>query len=217
MQRTRIKFCGLTQVDDIKHAVELGVDSIGVVFVPQSPRFVDPDIAYQLREAIPPFVSAVALFMDAEAHWIQDVLEVFSPDILQFHGQEDPDFCAFFGDGYIKAIAMGTNNTDTDQQTPWEDYQQAGALLFDAHAPGEQGGKGEVFDWQQLQQLRIEQPVVLAGGLNPDNVNNAIKTVQPYAVDVSSGIESRPGIKDIKKMKQFIRQVQLADVERMRE
>lgn len=214
MRRTRIKFCGLTQENDINKAILLGVDAIGIVFVPKSPRCISIEKAQQLRKCIPPFVSAVALVMDQNAATVQTILDAFQPDLLQFHGSESQQYCQSFNKPYIKAIAMGQHKADTPALNDWENHPEANALLFDAHAPGEQGGQGEVFDWNDLLKLKLPQATMLAGGLHPDNVRDAIKNAQPFAVDVSSGIELSPGVKDHHKMQLFVAQVQKADEEK---
>lgn len=206
MLRTRIKFCGIRRPADAKAAVDLGVDAIGFVLVPQSKRYVAPEQAAKLRAQLPPFVSAVALFMDAPAADVLEAIDVLRPDLLQFHGREEPSFCAMFGLPYMKAVAMAGTSAPTREARR---FAGAAALLLDSHAPGAMGGRGETFDWSKVRTLR--HPLVLAGGLTPQNVGQGIRTLRPYAVDVSSGIEQRPGVKDLDKMRAFVKAVRRAD------
>lgn len=210
MKRTRVKFCGITRAADARIAVECGVDAIGFVFDLKSARAIHPQDARKIAQVLPPFVSAVALFRDAGSAKVQQVLSVFRPDFLQFHGQESPEFCTGFQLPYIKAVPM-SEPQDLEQ---WAiRYAPARALLLDSHPAGAVGGTGKAFDWSLLSQLPA-MPVVLAGGLNPGNVARAITMARPYAVDVSSGIESAAGIKDPERMREFIRQVRHADAHR---
>ncbi len=206
MSRTRIKFCGICRKADAQAAVALGVDAVGFVLVPQSKRVVDLKRAAAIRAELPPFVDAVALFMNATEAEVRKAIGAVRPDLLQFHGAESPEFCASFGLPYLKAIAMkGAVNLGRESRR----YKRARGLLLDGNAPGAMGGQGETFDWSQVQ--TVKQPLVLAGGLNPANVARAVRLVRPYAVDVSSGIETRPGIKDPEKMKAFVQAVRRAD------
>ena len=204
--RTRVKICGITRKQDALIAVDAGVDAIGLVFYEKSPRFVSNTQAAEISQLMPAFVSRVALFKDAEKHIIQTVLQQVEIDLIQFHGSETADFCEQFERPYIKALGMKTAECDADYLiTSAKKYQSAKALLLDAHAPGEAGGTGEVFDWSCIKE--VEKPIVLAGGLTVDNVKQAIEMVHPSAVDVSSGLESSPGIKDKKKVVAFMQQV----------
>ena len=196
----RIKFCGLTRVEDTRTAVELGVDAIGLVFTRASRRFVDIEQACAIRRAIPPFVSAVALFMNDTDDWIAEVIERVQPDLLQFHGEESDAFAAGFSRHWIKAVPMASV---VDFHTYASLHPGAGAFLLDSHAGGMAGGSGEVFDWARVPR-QVNRPIVLAGGLDAANVAQAIEVVRPYAVDVSSGIEQQPGIKDAGKMQAFV-------------
>lgn len=204
--RTRIKFCGIRRKADAEAAVGLGVDALGFVLVPQSRRYLAPEAAATVRKALPPFVDAVALFMDAPAVEVQRAIDVLRPDLLQFHGREDPMFCASFGLPYLKAIAMGEGRSPGGELRR---FRSAAAVLLDAHVPGGMGGRGEPFDWSQA--IRTRTPIILAGGLTPQNVGSGIRQLRPYAVDVSSGIELRPGVKDLDKMRAFVRAVRRAD------
>ena len=208
MARTRIKFCGITRAEDARLAAELGVDAIGFVFTRKSQRFLGVSQARAIRRTLPPFVTAVALFMDDEPAWIEEVVAVVQPDLLQFHGNESAGFAASFARPYFKAVPMGSV---TDAVTYAAQHPEATGILLDSHAGGAMGGSGEVFDWSRVPRGN-GRPIVLAGGLDADNVARAIAAVRPYAVDVSSGIESAPGIKHAAKMRRFVAAVQAADI-----
>ncbi len=204
--RTRVKICGITRCEDAQLAVDAGVDAVGLVFYDKSPRFVSNEIAAEISQLIPAFVSRVALFKDADKTMIDAVLQAVEVDLIQFHGSETPDFCQQFALPYIKAVGVKGTEHDADfLRSSAENYRAAKALLLDGHAPGEAGGTGESFDWASI--ARIDKPVILAGGLTPQNVAQAITLVQPFAVDVSSGVESTPGIKDKDKVAVFMRNV----------
>lgn len=204
---TRIKFCGITRAEDLRCAVGLGVDAIGFVLTRQSQRFVGVSQARAMRRMLPPFVSAVALFMDDEAAWVEEVIAQMQPDLLQFHGSETPGFAASFARPYIKAIPMASVQ---DVSAYTADYPDASGFLLDSHAGGGLGGRGVAFDWTRVPQ-DSRRHLVLAGGLDARNVAQAMALVRPYAVDVSSGIEWAPGIKDVAKMRGFIDAVRAAD------
>lgn len=205
--RTRIKFCGMRRREDVELAVGLGVDAIGFVLVPKSRRYVGAEQAATLRRALPPFVAAVALFQDADPAFVQQAIDVLQPDLLQFHGSESPGYCESFELPYLKAVAMAA---PTDLARTAARFRSAKALLLDGHAPGEMGGSGKPFDWKKRLQS-ISKPIVLAGGLAPPNVATAIRQLRPFAVDVSSGIEREPGIKDAVRMRAFVAAVRRAD------
>lgn len=207
MNRTRIKFCGITRAEDARLAASLGVDAIGLVLVPQSPRYLDPEAARELGRALPPFVSRVALLMDADADFVARVVDRLRPDVLQFHGAEPPAFCRAFARPYVKTVPMVGAQQDLGDWS--RRYADAAALLLDGHAAGELGGQGRRFDWSGA--CGSGQPLILAGGLAADNVGEAIRRLRPYAVDVSSGIEYAPGLKDAARMQQFIEEVRRAD------
>ncbi len=204
--RTRVKICGITSSDDARLAVDAGVDAIGLVFYEKSPRFVSNAQAAEISSLVPAFVSRVALFKDADESMIQTVLQQVEIDLIQFHGSETPAFCERFARPYIKALGMKSPECGADYLiASAEKYQTAKALLLDGHAPGEVGGTGETFDWSAI--ATTNMPVILAGGLSAANVKQAIATVHPFAVDVSSGVESSPGIKDKEKIAAFMQQV----------
>jgi phosphoribosylanthranilate isomerase len=197
----RIKFCGFTRAEDAAKAAALGVDAIGVVHVPGSKRHVPLVEMPAIRGAVPAHIDLVALFVNPDADTVHKVITALQPSLLQFHGDEPDAFCAGFGLPFIKAMAMGGDAGDIGQRQ--HDYPNARALVLDGHAPGALGGQGERFAWSNLPAL--DKPIYLAGGLDAGNVAEAIAIVQPAAVDVSSGIESTPGAKDLKKMQDFIR------------
>jgi phosphoribosylanthranilate isomerase len=207
-QRTRIKFCGVTRADDALAAAALGVDAIGFVLTRKSRRFAGIERARQMRRALPPFVTAVALFMDDDVSFVSEAVAAVAPDLLQFHGSEAAPDCVRYGRPYLKAVAM-RGGLD-DWQMLVQSHVQAAGFLFDGHAAGEQGGAGRPFDWSALPR-DPGKPVVLAGGLTPENVAAAIRAVRPWAVDVSSGIEAEAGVKDMDKMRRFIAAVRTAD------
>jgi phosphoribosylanthranilate isomerase len=204
---TRIKICGITCPKDAEQAAKLGADAIGLVFYGPSPRNVDIEQACAVLDVLPPFVTTVGLFVDATADVINGVLEKVNLDLLQFHGDESPEFCDGFERPWIKAIRMAEG---VDLHAEAERYAQSWGLLLDAYHPALPGGTGASFEWSRVPH-DLQTSVVLAGGLTPENVGEAIRTVRPYAVDVSGGVESEKGIKDWGKMADFIAAVRAAD------
>lgn len=196
----RIKCCGMTRVEDAALAAELGADAVGLVFTARSRRRVDIAQARAIVRALPPLVTTVALFMDEDAAFVDEVIAGVQPHLLQFHGAERDAWCAQFGRPYIKAIAMGEGS---DALSRLRAFPGAAGLLLDGHGLGEAGGSGKAFDWS-LMPRDLAQPLILAGGLHPGNVAEAIRIARPWGVDVSSGIESAPGIKDPARMRAFI-------------
>ena len=205
--RTRVKVCGITRPEDARAAADAGADAIGLVFYPPSPRRLALEQARGLRLALPPFVSAVALFVNPDAADVARVIDVVRPDLLQFHGDESPEFCARFGVPYLKTCRMGPGVDLLEYLSPFTD---AAGWLADAYVEG-YGGAGESFDWSLVPAER-PRPVILSGGLNAGNVREAIRRVRPWGVDVSSGVESAKGIKDAAKIAAFIAEVKHADV-----
>ncbi|MGZ4981446.1 MAG: phosphoribosylanthranilate isomerase [Methylobacter sp.] len=205
--RTRVKICGFTRAEDAVCAAQLGVDAIGLVFYPPSPRNVDIDQAIKIVNALPAFVSVVALFVDEQEPRIRKVLNQVSIDCLQFHGDEPPEACRLYDKRYMKAVRMqdGINVSDLALQ-----YHDASGLLLDAYHPGAKGGTGSRFDWDLIPE-HCALPIILAGGLDMSNARQAVQTVRPYALDVSSGVETEKGIKDALKMAAFIREVNEGD------
>jgi phosphoribosylanthranilate isomerase len=204
--RTRIKICGITRPGDAVAAAQAGADAIGLVFYPPSPRFLNVERAREIRDALPPFVQAVALFVNPDAAQVAQAIGRAHPALLQFHGEETPDFCAQFGLPYVKACRV-TQGVDLLKYL--RPFSTASGWLLDAHVE-EYGGVGASFDWS-LVPARLERPLVLSGGLTRDNVGEAVRRVRPWAVDVSSGVESSKGIKDAAKIAAFIAEVRNAD------
>lgn len=202
--RTRVKICGLTRADDARGAAQFGADAVGLVFHDASPRGVDVDAARTIQAALPPFVTVTALFMDAPERRVRDVLDGVAIDLLQFHGGEDAEYCESFGRPYIKVVPMAGAE---DAGAPMARHPNAAGFVLDGHGAGEQGGSGKVFDWTKVPSS-TGRPIVLAGGLHPGNVAAAVRQANPWAVDVSSGVESAPGIKDARRMASFISEVQ---------
>ena len=207
MHHTRVKICGITRVQDALCAAEHGADAIGLVFYAHSPRNIDIARAQQICHELPAFVTTVALFKDADAASINAVLQAVPIDLLQFHGSEPAAFCAQFSRPWIKALGMAQKTGDLLAQA--EQYHAARGLLLDSHAPGEDGGSGLTFDWNSIPAL--PRPLILAGGLRLDNVAEAVRIVKPWAVDVSSGVESDKGIKDAALIAAFMQTVRLAN------
>ena len=205
---TAVKICGITRRDDALAAARLGAHAVGLVFCARSPRNVSIAAAQEIVAALPPFVMAVGLFVDAAARDIEAVLSEVRLDLLQFHGDETAAFCARFGVPFIKAARVRPG-LDLIQYA--RDYGAARGLLLDAFVDGTHGGTGTAFDWN-LVPPDLHLPVVLSGGLNPANVSDAIRRVSPWAVDVSSGVEASPGIKDPQKIAAFMKEVRSADV-----
>jgi phosphoribosylanthranilate isomerase len=207
MPRIRVKVCGITRPEDGIAAAQLGADAVGLVFYPPSRRCVTTEQARAIVAALPPFVSVVGLFLDASVEDVGTALEALPAASLQFHGRESPEFCRLFGRPYIKSVAMG-EGVDIDSYVAR--YPEATGFLVDSHRDGEAGGTGKSFDWTRLPQ-DLGRALVLAGGLTPENVTSAIAQVGPYAVDVSSGVEQRAGIKDRAKLEAFMRGVKLGE------
>jgi len=206
---TRIKICGITREEDALAAAHSGADAIGLVFYEQSPRHVSIGRAKQLAAALPPFVNVVGLFVDAEAAFVRDVLAEVPLDLLQFHGGESPQYCVQFDRPYLKAIRI---KAGVDLLQCASDFRGAKGLLLDAHVDGIPGGTGTAFDWAMIPG-KVPLPVILSGGLDAENVAAAIRQVRPYAVDVSSGVEAKKGIKDAVKIAAFINEVKQTDVQ----
>lgn len=196
---TRIKICGLTRAEDMQVAIEAGADALGLVFYPPSPRFIDPEQAVRLAGMAPPFVSVVGLFVNAEARQVSELLAAVPIHLLQFHGDEDEAYCRQFGRPYIKAARM---RPGLDLLQYAASFPSAQAILVDAFVEG-YGGGGKSFDWNLIPNS-MSKPLVLSGGLDADNVGEAIRRVRPAAVDVSSGVEAAKGIKDADKIRSFI-------------
>jgi phosphoribosylanthranilate isomerase len=198
--RTRVKICGITRIEDAMAAAQAGADAIGFVFDPKSPRHVHPDQALKIARSLPPYVTIVGLFVNAAPDTIEGVLSHVPLDLIQFHGNEKPEQCRRYHRSYIKAIHM---KPDVDLREMARLYGDATGLLLDTYVADVAGGSGQAFDWNRIPR-DLGKPVVLAGGLTPENVAAAVRKVRPFAVDVSSGVEQSKGIKDAKKISDFI-------------
>nr|WP_298117662.1 phosphoribosylanthranilate isomerase [uncultured Pseudomonas sp.] len=203
MSVVRSKICGITRVEDALVAAEAGADAIGLVFYPKSPRAVSVQQARTIIAALPPFVTTVGLFVNASRCELGEILDAVPLDMLQFHGDERPADCEGYHRPYIKALRV---RPDDDVAAQIEPYANASGILLDTFVAGVPGGTGLAFDWS-LVPRHLDRPIILAGGLTPENVRSAIEQTQPYAVDVSGGVEARHGIKDADKIRAFIRVV----------
>lgn len=210
MAPTRIKICGITRPADARAATDSGADAIGLVFYDKSPRAVTVENAAAIACVVPPFVNVVALFVDESANTIQHALDTLPIDLIQFHGDESPEFCRQFGRPWVKALRV---RSGLDLAAECLRYRGARGVLLDSWQDGVPGGTGKTFDWQ-LAASKLPLPVVLAGGLHAGNVGDAIRALQPAAVDVSGGVEISPGIKDARRIEQFIAAVKTADRQR---
>ncbi|WP_137937841.1 phosphoribosylanthranilate isomerase [Chitinivorax sp. B] len=208
MSACKIKICGLTREQDVAVAANAGADALGFVFYPPSPRHLDVERAKVLVESVPPFVTTVGLFVNARAMEIERVLRMAPVDLLQFHGDEAPEFCGQFGRPYIKAIRV---KAGLDLHEYAQQFAGARGLLLDAFVEGVPGGTGSIFDWGLIPS-DLPMPIILSGGLESGNIVSAVKQVRPWAVDVSSGVESAKGIKDADKIAAFINGVRNANV-----
>jgi phosphoribosylanthranilate isomerase len=205
--RTRVKICGITRAQDAEVAARAGADAIGLVFYPASPRYLSGERAVEIRDALPPFVQTVALFVNPDAAQVAQAIGRVRPALLQFHGEETPEFCGQFGLPYVKACRIRPGVDALEYLRP---FSRAAAWLYDSYVP-EYGGVGESFEWSLLP-FAGERPVILSGGLSAGNVARAIRRVRPWGVDVSSGVESAKGVKDGTKIAAFIAEVRNADV-----
>jgi len=205
--RTRVKICGVRDPAHARVAAEAGADAIGLVFYRPSPRFLQVEDALAVARALPPFVAAVGLFVNEKPEEIRRVLAEVPLDLLQFHGDESPEFCAQFGRPFVRAVRMegATDLIECERR-----FSAARALLLDAHVPGQPGGTGLTFDWSAIPS-GLNIPVILSGGLDAENVGRAMRAVKPWAVDVSSGVEASRGVKDPRKIVEFIRKVRRED------
>lgn len=209
LRRTRVKICGITRIEDAQAAAAAGADAIGFVFHASSPRAVSAATARMICAALPALVTTVGLFVDAEPSAVRAILDTVPLDLMQFHGAETPQYCAQFARPYLKALRM---RDDIDVIAAAQQFAQARALLLDTYRAGVAGGTGETFDWLRVPNS-LRNKIMLAGGLTPNNVSSAIAQIQPYAVDVSGGVESASGRKDVNKIEAFIAAVRRADSE----
>ena len=210
MSRTRIKICGITRIEDARCAADAGADVIGLIFYAGSPRVVTTEQALSISNALPPFVSTVALFVNAAPGEVEDVIDRLRPSLLQFHGDEDPAYCTQFGVPFVKALRVGSRMAAGDLLEYADTFSTARALLLDTLSSGAYGGSGESFDWRIIPDA-MRNRIVLAGGLGPHNVAAAVRAVRPWAVDVSSGVEINKGVKDHARIMKFTEEVRHAD------
>jgi phosphoribosylanthranilate isomerase len=210
--RTRVKICGITRPEDGIAAAEAGADAIGLVFYPRSPRFVTPDQALAVVRALPSFVTVVGLFVNEQPGMVRAMSDAVGLELLQFHGDESPDYCRQFNQPFLKALRV---QPELDLMALAAGYGEAQGLLLDAWHATLPGGSGAVFDWELIP-AALRAHCILAGGLDPDNVAEAIRQVKPYAVDVSSGVEADKGIKDPAKIAAFMRGVNIGDTSKER-
>ena len=205
--RSRVKICGITRLQDAQAAIEAGADALGFVFYKPSPRYIDPVVAKKIISSLPPFVTTTALFVNEEESVVNQIIQLIQPDLLQFHGDEEPSYCAQFERPYIKALRMA-DGVDLSQQLSL--FISARAILLDTYVKGVPGGTGATFNWQLIP-ANISNKIILAGGLDSDNVGAAIRQVRPYAVDVSGGLEAEKGIKSLEKITKFMSEVNNAN------
>ena len=211
--RTRIKMCGITNRYDAEEGVSAGVDALGFIFVDASPRHVSPELARGIIADLPPFVDCVGVFVDRDAREVEEIITSCGLSHVQLHGSEEPRYCERLARSaspckVIKAFRVG-EETEADLFAPYNDVVRG--FLLDTYSKGIAGGTGISFDWQIIDRLRLQSPLILAGGLGPDNVREAIKQVRPFAIDVNSGVEWTPGMKNAEKVHAFMAQVRLAD------
>ncbi len=203
---TKTKICGITNHQDALAAANLGVDALGFIFYKASPRYIKPEAARNIIKSLPPFISTVGVFVDEEADTIREIMRDCNLHLVQLHGHETPAFCQKFSGRVIKAIRIKDKLSLIDI-----DKYPVVALLLDTYVSHKVGGTGEVFNWELALTAQKYARIILAGGLDPENIQQAIKTVRPYAVDVCSGVEEEPGIKDLKKLQELVEKVRLSD------
>lgn len=207
MSKTRVKICGITRLQDALDAIDAGADALGFVFYEPSPRYIAPESAASIIAQLPPFVTTTALFVNETEAQVKAIAELTGIDILQFHGDETPEYCRQFTRPYFKALRM---SPDISVAMEVQRYAESRAILLDAYRPGVPGGTGEAFDWDRIPS-NLSKPLILAGGLDQDNVYQAITQVTPFAVDVSGGVELSKGLKDRSKIQQFMKEVARAN------
>lgn len=204
--RTRVKICGITSTQDAHFVCASGVDSIGLVFYEKSSRYVSIPQAKEICDSLAPFVTSVGLFFNPSSELVESALEEVQLDLLQFHGIESSEFCDSFNRPYIKAIGMADISSEEEFADICNQYSHAQGFLVDSHATGEAGGTGKTFEWKNVPQKQVK-PIILAGGLTPDNVGDALQQLDLYGIDLSSGVESKPGVKDPEKIMQLMNEV----------
>ena len=213
LQRTRIKMCGTTRLKDAEFAVSLGIDALGFIFAEKSPRYVSRERAGSIIKMLPPFITSVGVFVNSSIEEIQDSIKICGLTQVQLHGSESPEFCGELKSwnkscSICKAFRIGQGNIPVaiNSYSPMID-----SILLDSHVKGVEGGTGETFDWQLVHSLKLDRPLILAGGLNPDNVCAAISAVSPYAIDINSGVEEAPGIKDHHLIRTLVQRVRAGE------
>ncbi|MGH7902225.1 MAG: phosphoribosylanthranilate isomerase [Thermodesulfobacteriota bacterium] len=203
---TKIKVCGITNLEDALSATDLGADALGFIFYENSKRYINPEKARHIRFKLPPFTTTVGVFVNQDINEVKTIREEVGFDVYQLHGDEPPEYCRDLGANVIKAIRVQMEIAKSDI-----DIYPTNAILFDTYSPNEYGGTGESFDWLLLEGMHVSKPIILSGGLNPENVDKAIHIVNPYAVDVSSGVEDYPGKKNKDRLKRFVEAVRNAN------
>ncbi|MDP3479059.1 MAG: phosphoribosylanthranilate isomerase [Desulfoprunum sp.] len=216
-RRTRIKMCGITNIADAEEGIRAGVDALGFIFVQSSPRYIVPEKVKQIVAGLPPFVDLVGVFVDQENVEVQEIIHCCGLSYVQLHGSETPEYCSRLADAsspckIIKAFRVGGQSVPADF-TPYQDVVQG--FLLDTYAADQVGGTGKTFDWAIIGSLALGRPIILAGGLTPQNVGVAIKEVQPFAIDINSGVEMHPGCKDYRKLQALLAEVRRADLARI--
>jgi len=206
--RTRIKVCGITEPEDARAAVAAGADGLGFIFVPQSPRSIEPDRARKITGELPPLVDAVGVFVDEKLEVVEEIIHYCGLSVVQLHGAETPEYCDKISCQVIKSFRVNPA-TKSDELLPYAEF--VNGFLLDTFHKNMAGGTGATFDWGLVEQVKPPGPFILAGGLTPDNVGDAIKQVRPFAVDVNSGVEYQPGRKDTDKLQKFVHEVRKAD------
>ncbi len=202
--------CGTSRLADAQMAVSLGVDALGFIFVEKSPRYITPEFARSITKELPPFLCKVGVFVNEELHEIEEIVDYLGLNAIQLHGQEEPSFCKHLSDiapscHIIKAFRVGLQ-TRAEELSVYNDHVHG--ILLDTYVKGQEGGTGLVFDWKILDELHLQKPLILAGGLDPENILMALETVMPFGIDVNSGVEISPGIKSEEKLRNFVEQVQ---------
>lgn len=212
--RTRIKVCGMTDIAEAQGLVAAGVDALGFIFVEASPRNIEPEKAREIIASLPPFVDAVGVFVDQERDVVDDIVKYCGLTMVQLHGAESPQYCESVNARVIKTFSMGPNVELSDTNPFYDPYLDVVAgILLDTYHEKVAGGTGKTFDWDLIKQRRPSAPLILAGGLNPDNIGDAVRQVRPFAVDVNSGVEISPGVKDVGAVERIVETVRAADRE----
>jgi phosphoribosylanthranilate isomerase len=206
--RTRIKVCGITCQEDARAAVAAGADGLGFIFVQNSPRLVEPDMVRAIAGELPPFIDRVGVFRDEEIEVVEEIIHYCRLSLVQLHGSESPDYCRNLSCKVIKSFSI-RSESDSEEIAAYSDV--ASGFLLDTYHPDMAGGTGVAFDWRLVEKVKPPGPVILAGGLTPENVREAIRQVKPFVVDVNSGVEYQPGRKDVDKLKSFALEVRKAD------